>query len=224
MPAATVVVCLCSNAPFAIHLDHVTSIDSAVTAICLGCNSVMVEGDFSYVHGLAGEDAEQHLGEVIYTTHAEARSFVARSSVVCRRCPWVRGHGRMRGRPSWISDASQRSPRRWNSSGHPRRYGTLRSDAAARSIRENASRVRRRVVHDLTRGAPAAEAMMKEGRCSLAAITGVRRRALMESARYRYCWLISFCSEPVIDAYMNHPDHLALSANNAACSDVASAP
>jgi hypothetical protein len=39
------------------------------------------------------------------------------------------------------------------------------------------------------------------------AVTG---RVLMESARYRYGWLLSFCSEPVIYAYMNHPDHQSL--------------
>jgi fructose-bisphosphate aldolase class II len=58
-----------------------------------------------------------------------------------------------------------------------------------------------------------AAAMMEEGRRSLAAIPGVRHaatgRALTEGARYRYCWLIRFCSAPVIDAYPNHPDHLA---------------
>jgi hypothetical protein len=32
------------------------------------------------------------------------------------------------------------------------------------------------------------------------------RRALTEGARYHYCWLIRFCSAPVIDAYLNHPD------------------
>lgn len=61
--------------------------------------------------------------------------------------------------------------------------------------------------------APAAEAMMREGREVLARIPGVRRvasgRALADGARYRFCWVIEFTGPAVIDSYRDHPLHVA---------------
>lgn len=56
-------------------------------------------------------------------------------------------------------------------------------------------------------------AMMTEGRKTLAAIPGVRRvftgQSVRQDAAYRYCWLVRFSDETVIDSYRDHPDHVA---------------
>ena len=61
--------------------------------------------------------------------------------------------------------------------------------------------------------ADAIEAMKATGRDLLGAIPGVREAAtgsaVTADARYRHCWLVRFCGEPVIDAYKYHPDHQA---------------
>ena len=98
-----------ASVPVAIHLDHGASMESAVYAIKLGCNGVMVdashepidenlrrtatvvvmahacgvpvEGELGYVPGVEGEDAERHPGEITYTTVDEARRFVNETGV-----------------------------------------------------------------------------------------------------------------------------------------------
>ena len=55
-------------------------------------------------------------------------------------------------------------------------------------------------------------AMMQEGKRVLGAIPGVRRvitgKAVQEDSGYRFCWLIEFVNEKVIDSYREHPDHV----------------
>lgn len=98
-----------STVPVAIQLDHGSSIESAVRAINLGCNGVMVDlsgqelpdnikrtrevvemahgcgvsvvGELGYVAGVEGEGAEIHPGETAYTSVAEARAYVERTQV-----------------------------------------------------------------------------------------------------------------------------------------------
>jgi fructose-bisphosphate aldolase class II len=57
----------------------------------------------------------------------------------------------------------------------------------------------------------ATKAMKEEGRRVLGAIPGVREAATGTSRtadpRYRHCWRVRFCGEPVIDAYKHHADH-----------------
>lgn len=57
------------------------------------------------------------------------------------------------------------------------------------------------------------EAMMAQGRETLGRIPGVRRVftgwALQDRPQYRYCWLVEFVHEKVIDSYRDHPDHVA---------------
>jgi fructose-bisphosphate aldolase, class II len=116
-----------ASIPVAIHLDHGASLDSAVRAINLGCNGVMVdasnrpfdenvaltrtvagmahgcgvpvEGELGYVAGVEGEDAEKHPGEVVYTAPEEAREFVDRTGVDCLAVSVGTVHGRLRGEP-----------------------------------------------------------------------------------------------------------------------------
>jgi fructose-bisphosphate aldolase class II len=111
----------------AIHLDHGASLDTAVRAIRLGCNGVMVdastrpfddnvartravvdmahacgvpvEGELGYVAGVEGEDAEKHPGELVYTSVEEAARYVARTGVDFLAVSIGTVHGRMRGEP-----------------------------------------------------------------------------------------------------------------------------
>jgi fructose-bisphosphate aldolase class II len=113
--------------PVAIHLDHGASLESAVKAVRLGCNGVMVdastrpfdenveatravvdmahacgvpvEGELGYVAGVEGEDAERHPGEVIYTSPEEAGAYVAGTGVDFLAVSIGTVHGRMRGEP-----------------------------------------------------------------------------------------------------------------------------
>jgi len=116
-----------SSVPVAIHLDHGASFDSAVQAIKLGCNGVMVdasnsplaenikktrdvvnmahncgvpvEGELGYVPGVEGEDAERHPGDVVYTTVEEAKDYVALTNVDFLAVSIGTVHGRMQGQP-----------------------------------------------------------------------------------------------------------------------------
>lgn len=125
--AATVAAARRASVPVAIHLDHGASLDSAVRAINLGCNGVMVdastqtfeenvartravvamahacgvpvEGELGYVAGVEGEDAEKHPGEVIYTAPSEAKSYVERTGVDFLAVSIGTVHGRLRGAP-----------------------------------------------------------------------------------------------------------------------------
>ncbi len=117
-----------ASIPVAIHLDHGGSLESAIQAINLGCNGVMVdaseepfeeniarthevvqmahgcgvpvEGELGYVAGVEGEDAEKHPGEVRYTSPGEAREYVDRTGVDCLAVSVGTVHGRMRGQPN----------------------------------------------------------------------------------------------------------------------------
>lgn len=125
--AATVAAARRARIPVAIHLDHGLSLDSAVHAIHLGCNGVMVdassrpfagnvaatravvemahgcgvpvEGELGYVAGVEGEDAEKHPGEVVYTAPEEARTYVEQTGVDFLAVSVGTVHGRMRGVP-----------------------------------------------------------------------------------------------------------------------------
>lgn len=116
-----------ANVPVAIHLDRGACLDSAVKAIRLGCNGVMVdashlplgenldmtravvemahacdvpvEGELGYVPGVEGEDAERHPGAASYTTLAEAKGFVARTGVDFLAVSIGTAYGRMKDKP-----------------------------------------------------------------------------------------------------------------------------
>jgi len=116
-----------TTVPVAIHLDHGESLASAITGINLGCTGVMVdasnlpleenirhtkavvdmahacgipvEGELGYVPGVEGEDAERHPGEVVYTTAAEAKTYVEATGVDFLAVSIGTVHGRMKGEP-----------------------------------------------------------------------------------------------------------------------------
>ena len=125
--AATVAAARRTPVPVAIHLDHGTDLQSAIRGINLGCTGVMidastlnfadnlartrqvvdmahgcgvsVEGELGYVAGVEGEDAEKHPGEVVYTSPAEAQTYVAQTGVDFLAVSVGTVHGRMRGEP-----------------------------------------------------------------------------------------------------------------------------
>jgi fructose-bisphosphate aldolase class II len=114
-----------AKVPVAIHLDHGESLNSAVDSIRFGCNGVMVdasqnsfqenveitaqvaamahacgipvEGELGYVPGVEGEDAEQHPGEMTYTSVSEAKQFVDLTGVDFLAVSIGTVHGRMQG-------------------------------------------------------------------------------------------------------------------------------
>ena len=113
--------------PVAINFDHGTSMATAEQAIAAGCNAVMVdtsmqpfsenlwqtrdivamahacgvtvEGELGYVPGVEGESAEEHPGELIYTSAVEAKTFVERTGVDCLAVSVGTVHGRFKGAP-----------------------------------------------------------------------------------------------------------------------------
>ncbi len=117
-----------ATVPVAIHLDHGANLDSAIKAINLGCNGVMVdtsqsqltdnisatraivemahscgvpvEGELGYVAGVEGEDAERHSGELVYTTPAEAEAYVKQTNVDMLAVSIGTVHGRLKGQPN----------------------------------------------------------------------------------------------------------------------------
>jgi fructose-bisphosphate aldolase class II len=133
--AATEVAARRTSVPVGIHLDHGASLQSAIRAIALGCNGVMVdastrplaenaeatravvamahgcgvpvEGELGYVAGVEGEDAERHPGEVIYTSPAEAAEYCAATGVDFLAVSIGTVHGWMRGEPQLDFDRLQ---------------------------------------------------------------------------------------------------------------------
>lgn len=116
-----------ATVPIAIQLDHGGSLESAVRAINLGCNGVMVDasgqslpdnirttrevvemahrcgvsvfGELGYVAGIEGEGAMIHPGEPTYTTVAEAKGYVERTGVDCLAVSIGTVQGHAKGRP-----------------------------------------------------------------------------------------------------------------------------
>lgn len=98
-----------ASVPVAIQLDHGSSLNSAVKAINLGCNGVMLDasdmnlidninatkavvdmahacgvpvvGELGYVAGIEGEGALQHPGETELTVPSQAKAYVERTGV-----------------------------------------------------------------------------------------------------------------------------------------------
>jgi fructose-bisphosphate aldolase class II len=117
-----------AKVPVAIHLDHGERLESAIAAIRFGCNGVMVdashrpfeenlaatrevvtmahacgiavEGELGSVPGVEGEDAQQHPGEMRFTSVIEAKQFVELTGVDLLAVSIGTVHGRMQGEPN----------------------------------------------------------------------------------------------------------------------------
>ena len=115
-----------ASVPVAIQLDHGSSLESAIKAINLGCNGVMLDasdqdfsdnidqtravaemahqcgvsvvGELGYVAGKEGEGAEQHPGETAFTLPSEAKAYVERTGVDFLAVSIGTVQGRMNGR------------------------------------------------------------------------------------------------------------------------------
>ena len=116
-----------ASVPVAMHLDHGSSLESAVEAIRLGCNGVMVdasdrpfadnvtrtgevvqmahgcgvpvEGELGYVPGEEGESAELHPGAIAFTEVEAAVQYVQETGVDFLAVSIGTVHGRLRGEP-----------------------------------------------------------------------------------------------------------------------------
>lgn len=117
-----------ASVPVAIHLEHGASFDSAVQAINLGCNGLMidfshlplaenikktrsvvkmahscgvpVEGDLRYVPGYEDEQAGYHFGETTYTSLAEIKNYVEKTGVDFLAVSVGTVHGRSKDKPA----------------------------------------------------------------------------------------------------------------------------
>ncbi|NOZ10553.1 MAG: ketose-bisphosphate aldolase [Gammaproteobacteria bacterium] len=126
MPAVEMAA-LRAKVPVAIHMDHGTSLESAVNAINRGCNSLMVdssyldftenvritktvvdtahacgvpvEGELGCVPGVEGETADHHADGLAYTSLAEAKAYVTRTGVDFLAISIGTVHGRIKGKP-----------------------------------------------------------------------------------------------------------------------------
>lgn len=115
-----------ASVPVAIQLDHGSSLASAVQAIRLGCNGVMLDasdmnlpdnieitravvemaracgipvvGEVGYVAGEEGEGASQHPGQTALTIPSEAKAYVERTGVDFLAVSIGTVQGRMKGR------------------------------------------------------------------------------------------------------------------------------
>lgn len=115
-----------ASVPVAIQLDHGSSMESAIKAINLGCNGVMLDassqelpdnikathavvemahrcgvpviGELGYVAGNEGEGAELHPGETAFTIPAQAKAYVERTGVDFLAVSIGTVQGRMKGR------------------------------------------------------------------------------------------------------------------------------
>ncbi len=113
--------------PVAIQLDHGSGLSSAIQAIRLGCNGVMLDasdmslpdnikatqavvqmahdcgipvvGEVGYVAGEEGEGAHQHPGHTLLTMPSEARAYVERTGVDFLAVSIGTVQGRMKQRP-----------------------------------------------------------------------------------------------------------------------------
>jgi len=115
-----------ASVPVAIQLDHGTSMESAIKAINLGCNGVMLDasnqdfsdnidttravtemahrcgvsvvGELGYVAGKEGEGAKLHPGETAFTIPSEAKAYVEKTGVDFLAVSIGTVQGRMNGR------------------------------------------------------------------------------------------------------------------------------
>lgn len=115
-----------ATVPVAIQLDHGSSVETAVSAINLGCNGVMIDassrelpdnikmtravvemahrcgvtvvGELGYVAGHEGEGAVLHPGETSFTNPTEAKAYVERTGVDLLAVSIGTVQGRMKGR------------------------------------------------------------------------------------------------------------------------------
>jgi fructose-bisphosphate aldolase class II len=131
----------------------------AVVDMAHACG-VPVEGELGYVAGVEGEDAVQHPGELVYTSVEEARVYVQRTGVDFLAVSIGTVHGRLKGRPKLdysrlerINQAlgvplvihggtglSDEQFQRLIANGVAKiNYYTALSDAAARTLRNNAA-------------------------------------------------------------------------------------
>lgn len=213
-----------ASVPVVLCFADVTSVESAVRAIGLGCNSIRAAApDGSFDHAALMSS----LADI-----AESCGVAVSSSVPDAAAARIAGEDLDRVALAWLRDAANSLPADGDYAAAMAALRNAVSAEAERHIRaaggagqaDAALAVCRRwapVEHvilfnaspDSEEADRLAQAMMSDGRDILGAIPGVRKvfvgNAMRPDARYRHCWLVRFVHPRVIASYRDHPAHVA---------------
>ena len=201
--------------PVCLLANHIQSVDQAVLAVRLGCNSLALADGLSdpvisEIRDIAGScgipviEQDAFAGQLLGID--EELESVTLSAVDQNSSSWQ------------IIDASAAQAAAshmhtvFKQSGAP---------GQGRSILETCKPwrpVEHLIVYNTIADDAASEEMAAEGRRVLDKLPGVRAtwsgRALTAEADYRWCWLIRFAHPAVIDSYREHPEHVAYADNH----------
>jgi fructose-bisphosphate aldolase class II len=210
-----------ASVPVAIRFTDVTSAESAVRAIGLGCNSIapaLADGSFDRA-ALMEELAAiaDGCGVALAAPFPEADR-----SILSHRMDVFAAERLVQAAATSIDYSALMSGMRQAVSGEAERRllaagAAGRAEAALAACRPWAP-VEHVILFNVSppQGEPADEhaaALMRDGRDILGAIPGVRRvfvgTSVKADSRYRHCWLVRFVHPRVIDSYRDHPDHVA---------------
>lgn len=213
-----------ASVPVVLRFEDVTSVESAVRAIGLGCNSIRAaapDGSFDHAALISG------LADI-----AEGCGVAVSSPALDAAASRIAGEDLDQVALAWLHDAANSLPADSDYAAAMAELRNAVSAEAERRIREAGGAgqadavlaVCRRwapVEHvilfnaspDGEEGDRLAQAMMRDGRDILGAIPGVRKvfvgNAMRSDARYRHCWLVRFVHPSVIASYRDHPAHVA---------------
>jgi fructose-bisphosphate aldolase class II len=209
-----------ATVPVVIRLRDVTSIESAVQAIGLGCNSIASappDGSIDHAGLMSGLAGLADASGVALAAASPAGENLLDERVDLFASEWLKEAAAtdvdylalMVGLRQAVCAEAER---RMLAAG-----GAGQADAALAACRRWAP-VEHVILFNTTaqQGEEAqdqASALMRDGRDILGNIPGVRRvfvgNAVRADARYSHCWLVRFVHPRVIDSYRDHPDHVA---------------
>lgn len=208
-----------AKVPVAIRFTDVTTIESAVRAIGLGCNSIASaapDGSFDHARLQSELDAiARDTGVAIAMASTEESRNSVRLDVFAAE--WLAQAAAAGTDYSVLMSGLRRAvaaeaERRILAAG-----AAGRAKAALAACRPWAP-VEHVILFNVSPppGESAdghANALMRDGRDILGAIPGVRRvfvgTSVKPDSRYRHCWVVRFVHPRVIDSYRDHPDHVA---------------
>lgn len=212
-----------ASVPVVVRFGDVTSVESAVRAIGLGCNSIGVaapDGSFDHsdlMRGLA--DIAEGCGISVACPSSDgAAAPVAGERLDQIAVEWLKDAADLPAINDYVSlmaglrkSVSAEAERRIRAAG-----GAGQADAALAACRRWAPVehvILFNTLPDGEEGNRLAQSMMRDGRDILGAIPGVRKvfvgNAVRSDARYRHCWLVRFVHPRVIESYRDHPAHVA---------------
>lgn len=209
-----------ASVPMSIRFTDVTSADTAVRAIGLGCNSIapaLADGSFDHARLM-----EELTAIVSGCGVALAAPFSdADRSLLSHRMDLFAAERLAKSAASFDYAALMSGMRQAVGAEAERRIlaagAAGRAKAALAACRPWAP-VEHVILFNVSppQGESADEhaaTLMRDGRDILGAIPGVRRvfvgTSVKPDSRYRHCWLVRFVHPRVIDSYREHPDHVA---------------